>query len=277
MTSVSVVNEKDEAIAPTRKKINRKYILAVVSILLVILIIVIVSLSLAFWIVPLATEEAAPSEEEFFDLFFGGIDIDGGTMHESTMHESTMNENIINEDMINGTRMNGTIPNGTIPNGTKYAGTTVSKATRSTTTVSKTTRSTTTVSKIDVNVDTVNKMMEEKKTNCVYRGEFSKDRRGSDFSHWGEGIICLTKTKVGFMGNLAVGPDYYLYYATKYVETGREFRNIKAESFKSFRIKSFRGFIQDIPSAVDITKYPALVVWCERYGVYITSTRLIKI
>ena len=116
----------------------------------------------------------------------------------------------------------------------------------------------------------------ENKTNCIYTGEFSKDRKGSDLGHWGEGDICVTNKSVVFTGRLALGPDYYLYYASKYVETRQEFKGIKGRSVRGNKIKSFNGFIQDIPSYVDIEKVNALVVWCEMYGVYITSTKLNK-
>ena len=92
-----------------------------------------------------------------------------------------------------------------------------------------------------MNVENIDKMMKEKKTNCVYMGEFSKDRKGSDSGNWGEGVICVTKTHVGFMGSLAWGPDYYLYYATEFVETRGDFYRIKSAGFKGPRFRSFRG------------------------------------
>ena len=122
--------------------------------------------------------------------------------------------------------------------------------------------------------DEVAEVVGENRENCKYTGEFSKDRRGSDLGHWGEGEICVTDKSVVFTGRLAIGPDYCLYYATKYVETWQEFNKIKAESIRGNKIKSFNGFIQDIPKDVDIEEFPALVVWCEMYGVYITSTKL---
>jgi len=243
MTSVSAMNNIDEGIAPKRKPIKRKHVIISLSALLTVIIIVVLSLSLVFWIIPIATEEAPPTEDEFFDLFFGGIDEVG------SVNEGAINESKMNEAKVNGTETDG----------------------------NKTDKSTNKKPIMDMSVGNVDKMMKEKKTNCVYRGEFSRDRKGSDLGHWGEGVVCVTKTHVGFMGSLAYGPDYYLYYATEYVETRGDFYRIKAASFKGPRIKSFSGFIFEIPPSVDITNYPALVVWCERYGVYITSTRLTKV
>ena len=224
MTSVSAMNDKDkviapnkeESIAPKRKTIKRKHVIKSVSVLLSIIAIVIFSLSVIFfWIIPIATEEAAPTEDEFFDLFFGGIDEDEGTNNEV----GSLNEGTTNESNMNTTNTNG-----------------------SDTEKSKTEEnSKPTKPNMDMSVENIDKMMKEKKTNCVYRGEFSRDRKGSDFGHWGEGVICVTKTHVGFMGSLAWGPDYYLYYATEFVETRGDFYRIKSAGFKGPRFRSFRG------------------------------------
>ena len=269
MTSVSAMNDndevispiKEESIAPKRKTIKRKHVIKSVSVLLSIIAIVIFSLSLVFWIIPIATEEAAPTEDEFFDLFFGGIDEDEGTTNEvGSLNEGTTNEvGSLNEGTTNESNMNTTNTNGSDTEKSKTEEN--SKPTKP---------------NMDMSVENIDKMMKEKKTNCVYKGEFSRDRKGSDFGHWGEGVICVTKTHVGFMGSLAWGPDYYLYYATEYVETRRDFYRIKSASFKGPRIKSFSGFIFELLPSIDVANYPALVVWCEAFGVYITSTRLTK-
>lgn len=236
MASVSPMN--NIGIAPKGNLIERKHV--PVTALLTVIIVVVLSLSINLWIVPIATEEPPPTGDEFFDLFFGGIDEVG-----------SVNEGAINESKMNKTKVNGTETDGHKTETKKPV--------------------------MDMSVGIVNKMMKEKKTNCLYRGEFSRDRKGSNFGHWGEGVICVTKTHVGFMGSLAYGPDYYLYYATEYVETRGDFYRIKAASFKGHRIKSFSGFIFEIPPSVVIANYPALVVWCERFGVYITSTKLTKV
>merc|ERR1712200_314291 len=110
--------------------------------------------------------------------------------------------------------------------------------------------------------DLVLEVQGKDKENCNYTGEFTRDREGSDFAHWGEGEICVADDLVVFTGSLAVGPVYYLYYVTKYVETRQEFNEIKAESVRGNQIKGFKGFIQMVPKKVaeDFEKFPALVV-----------------
>jgi len=43
---------------------------------------------------------------------------------------------------------------------------------------------------------------------ALYKGEFTRDLKGSDFLHWGEGTISISQTKIVHEGGLAAGPDY---------------------------------------------------------------------
>lgn len=36
-------------------------------------------------------------------------------------------------------------------------------------------------------------------------------------------------------------------------------------------VKSFDGFILDVPKGVDIEDYDTVVVWCESFGEFITA------
>jgi hypothetical protein len=100
---------------------------------------------------------------------------------------------------------------------------------------------------------------------------FTKDREGSDLGHWGEGILYLSDSRVTLDGEVSPGPDYRLYLTPKFVETSDAFRAIKADSVEVARIKGFKNFSYEIPSGIDTSGFESVVVWCERFGVYITS------
>ena len=103
---------------------------------------------------------------------------------------------------------------------------------------------------------------------------FVKDRAGSDPLHWGEGTLFLSDSRVTLEGKVSPGPDYRLYLAPEFVETGDGFRAIKSQSVEVARIKGFENFSYEIPQNIDINAYGAVVIWCERFGQYITSGRL---
>lgn len=100
---------------------------------------------------------------------------------------------------------------------------------------------------------------------------FVKDRAGSDPIHWGEGILYLTPTRATLEGSVSAGPDYRLYLTPSFVETGDGFRAIKGDSIEVARIKGFTNFSYELPAGVDINAYGGVIVWCERFGQYITS------
>ena len=103
---------------------------------------------------------------------------------------------------------------------------------------------------------------------------FVKDRKGSDSFHWGDGVLYLTADSVTLEGRLSPGPDYRLYLTPKFVETGRDFEAIKSQSLEVARIKGFENFSYSLPPGVDVNAYGAVVVWCERFGQFITSGTL---
>ena len=100
---------------------------------------------------------------------------------------------------------------------------------------------------------------------------FVKDRAGSDPFHGGEGTLFLSKDRVTLEGEVSPGPDYRLYLTPEFVETGDRFRAIKSQSVEVARIKGFKNFSYEIPQNVDINAYGAVVIWCERFGQFITS------
>ena len=115
--------------------------------------------------------------------------------------------------------------------------------------------------------------LEEMAQSAEFTAEFTRDLRGSDFLHWGEGTVSITDTHVVHTGRLAPGPDYMLYLVPEFVEHEDEFNPLKSQSVSLGSIKTFDGFIVDIPAGLDISGYNSVVVWCEAFGEFITAAK----
>ena len=106
-----------------------------------------------------------------------------------------------------------------------------------------------------------------------YSGEFRRDLAGSDFFHWGQGTLSVSREHVALMGRIAPGPDYRLYLTPEFVETEAEFERLKSQSVQIGHIKVFENFIVTMPKNVDPGEFSAAVVWCEAFGEFITAAR----
>lgn len=116
-------------------------------------------------------------------------------------------------------------------------------------------------------------VLEEMAQDAMFVGELTRELRGSDFVHWGEGKISVSATNIVHEGRLAPGPDYKLYLVKDFVEHEDEFKPIKAEAQLIGDIKSFGGFVLSVPDGVDVTEYTTAIVWCEAFGEFITATK----
>ena len=103
-------------------------------------------------------------------------------------------------------------------------------------------------------------------------GEFQDEFRG-EFAHWGEGMISVSSKQISHQGQLAPGPDYRLYLVDQFVEHEDEFLPIKANAVQLADIKSFNGFIVDVPADVDVSQYNTVVIWCEAFIQFITAAQ----
>lgn len=106
-----------------------------------------------------------------------------------------------------------------------------------------------------------------------YRAELTRSLRGSDRLHWGEGTIAVTPERIVHEGTLAPGPDYKVYLTRSFVEHEDEFEPIKADAALVGDVRSFDGFILDVPPGVDVEDYTTVVVWCESFAQFITAGR----
>ena len=107
----------------------------------------------------------------------------------------------------------------------------------------------------------------------IYTASFNRNLKGSDFLHWGEGTIRITAEKIAHQGRLTPGPDYRLYLVPAFVETKDEFLQIKTQSRQIAAIKSFNGFLVDIPPGTDLTAHTTIVIWCETFSQFITAAK----
>ena len=111
-------------------------------------------------------------------------------------------------------------------------------------------------------------------TSAERRGRFVRDLPGSDALHWGDGTIMMNANKIWFDGTISPGPDYHLYLAPAFVDDGLGFLAIKAESRRIGAVKTFENLALDLPPAIDLVEYDAVVMWCEASKQFITAARL---
>ncbi len=108
---------------------------------------------------------------------------------------------------------------------------------------------------------------------ALYSAELSRELKGNDFLHWGEGTVSVSADKITHMGTLAPGPDYKLYLVPDFVEDEAQFLKLKDSSAQIGDVKTFNGFIVDVPAGVNIDDYTTVLVWCESFGEFITAAK----
>ena len=108
---------------------------------------------------------------------------------------------------------------------------------------------------------------------ATYTAQFRRDLEDSDLLHWGEGKVTVGKDAVTLAGKLAPGPDYKLYLSPEFVETEAEFLRLKPRMVRVGDVKTFENFVIPVPAGVDPAAYSAVIVWCERFGQFITAAK----
>lgn len=108
---------------------------------------------------------------------------------------------------------------------------------------------------------------------AMFSADSTRELRGSDLLHWGEGKISLTPEQIVHEGRLSPGPDYKLYLVKEFVEHEDEFLPVKETAQLIGDIKSFEGFILDVPQGVDISEYTTALIWCEAFSEFITAAK----
>jgi hypothetical protein len=116
-------------------------------------------------------------------------------------------------------------------------------------------------------------MLEQQAEAATFTGEFTRDLKGSDFLHWGEGTVSLSPKMIVHEGALAPGPDYKLYLTQGFVEDEAGFEAAKENAALVGDVKTFGGILLDIPAGIDIHAYDTVVIWCESFGEFITAAQ----
>ena len=98
-----------------------------------------------------------------------------------------------------------------------------------------------------------------------------RDLKGSNRLHWGEGEVRVSRNHIAHFGNLAPGPDYKLYLAPRFVDTEEAFLRVKDVSRRVGDVKTFKGFLVDVPTDTDVRDYTTVVIWCESFGQFISA------
>lgn len=114
-------------------------------------------------------------------------------------------------------------------------------------------------------------VLAESAEGAVYTAQIAEDLRGNDALHWGMGTISLTETQIIHEGTLAPGPDYMVYLVPEFVEHEDEFAPLKDQSVVLGPVKTFEGFMLDIPAGVDLEAYTTVLVWCEAFSQFIAA------
>ena len=114
-------------------------------------------------------------------------------------------------------------------------------------------------------------VLEQAAQSASYSAKLTRDLRGSDGLHWGEGTISVSVDTISHIGELAPGPDYKVYLTRRFVEDEGEFETIRDEAVRIGDVKSYDGFALDVPAGVDIEQFTTVVIWCETFGEFITA------
>ena len=107
----------------------------------------------------------------------------------------------------------------------------------------------------------------------LFTGQFKRDLKDSDALHWGEGVVSIASTAISLEGKLSPGPDYKLYLSPEFVETEADYYRLKKNMVRIGDVKTFENFVVAVPPGIDLTKYTAVIVWCEAFGEFITAAK----
>ena len=105
-------------------------------------------------------------------------------------------------------------------------------------------------------------------------GTFTRDLSGSDAFHWGEGTVRASASRIWLEGRVSPGPDYRLYLTPSLATDEESFLKIKDQSVQVGEVKAFSNFSLDVPPGIDVGAYPAVLIWCEAFGEFITAATL---
>lgn len=116
-------------------------------------------------------------------------------------------------------------------------------------------------------------ILQQSAQDAVFTATLTRDLRGSDFLHWGEGTLSLSPERIVHEGRLSPGPDYKLYLVPEFVAHEDEFLPLKSTARLVGDVDMFDGFVLDLPEDVDLGDYTTVLVWCEAFSEFITAVQ----
>lgn len=106
-----------------------------------------------------------------------------------------------------------------------------------------------------------------------YNAHFTRNLKGSDFLHWGDGKVSISANYVTLLGKLAPGPEYKLYLSPEFIETEAQFESLKSTMKLVGDVKTFDNFVVKVEPNINISQFNTVVIWCEAFGQFITSAK----
>jgi hypothetical protein len=106
-----------------------------------------------------------------------------------------------------------------------------------------------------------------------FHGEFRRNLKDSDFLHWGEGKVSVSRSAIALAGKVAPGPDYKLYLSPEFVETEADFARLKPRMARVGDVRTFENFVVPVPATIDPGAYNTVIVWCESFSQFITAAK----
>ncbi|MEL6421014.1 MAG: DM13 domain-containing protein [Pseudomonadota bacterium] len=116
-------------------------------------------------------------------------------------------------------------------------------------------------------------MLSRNAKTALFEATFAEDLSGNDFLHWGKGRVSVGAEMIVHRGELAPGPDYKLYLVKQFVENEEQFERAKAEAVRLGDIKTFNGFLVDVPDGIDVRDFTTVLIWCEAFGEFIAAAK----
>ena len=108
---------------------------------------------------------------------------------------------------------------------------------------------------------------------AMFSGRFTRELKGSDRLHWGEGEVMVSATAVTHRGALAPGPDYKLYLSPEFGDDEASFAAVRPRMLRVGDVKGVGGFVLPLPAGADPAAYNTVVVWCETFGEFISAAK----
>jgi hypothetical protein len=108
---------------------------------------------------------------------------------------------------------------------------------------------------------------------AAFKGTFRRDPADSDARHWDEGTVTVGARSIALAGRVAPGPDYKLYLSPEFVETEEAFHRLEASMVRVGDARTFENFLVPVAEGVDVARHATVIVWCERFGLFVTAAK----